>query len=60
MAKYDNQHQFLRIDLGNVTQVTRITTQGTFDKNWWTETYTLDYSQDGLTFIPYNNSQVLT
>ena len=52
-------YQFLQIDLENVTMVTRIATQGTFDTYQWTKTYTLDYSQDGVTFISYNNSQVL-
>ncbi|XP_078348538.1 uncharacterized protein LOC144633566 [Oculina patagonica] len=51
--------QFLQIDLGNVTKVTRIATQGQSDKRRWTKTYTLDYSEDGGTFIPYNNGQVL-
>ena len=58
-ANYHKQHQFLQIDMGNVTKVTRIATQGTSDKNWWTKTFTLDYSQDGVTFISYNNSKVL-
>jgi len=52
-------NQFLHIDLENVTKVTRIATQGSFDKNWWTKNYTLDYSQDGVTFISHNNGQVL-
>ena len=54
-----NTNQFLQIDLENVTKVSRIVTQGSFDQNWWTKTYTLDYSQDGVTFISYNSSQVL-
>ena len=58
MAEYQNQHQFLQIDFENVTKVTRIATQGTFDNSLWTKTYTLDYSQDGVTFISYKHSQV--
>ena len=59
MSENNHANQFLQIDLENVTKVTRIATQGSFDQNWWTKTYTLDYSQDGVTFIPFNNSQVL-
>ena len=59
-VSYDRDaYQFLQIDLENVTKVTRIATQGAFDENWWTKTYTLDYSLDGVTFISYNNGQVL-
>ena len=63
MSYYKNEHQFLQIDLENVTKVTRIATQGlTCKSNWpwagWTKTYTLDYSEDGGTFISYHNSQV--
>ncbi|XP_020615957.1 lactadherin-like [Orbicella faveolata] len=56
---YPKDYQFLQIDLENVTKVTRIATQGSFDINWWTKTYTLDYSQDGVTFTSHNNGQVL-
>ena len=59
MSSNRDAYQFLQIDLANVTKVTRIATQGTFDKNWWTKTYTLDFSQDGVTFISYNTGQVL-
>ena len=59
MSCKEDAYQFLQIDLENVTKVTRIATQGSFDKNWWTKTYTLDYSQDGVTFMSHNNGQVL-
>ena len=58
MSYNSDAKQFLQIDLENVTKVTRIATQGTFDAHEWTETYTLDYSQDGVTFISYNSGQV--
>ncbi|XP_020615959.1 venom prothrombin activator omicarin-C non-catalytic subunit-like [Orbicella faveolata] len=61
MSDHSNEHQFLQIDLENVTKVTRIATQGLIDNGWgrWTKTYTLDYSEDGGTFISYHTSQVL-
>ena len=60
MSQYAIKHQFLQIDLENVTKVTRIATQGFMYYNWaaWTKTYTLDYSEDGGTFTSYLNGQV--
>ena len=60
MSHYRDKYQFLQIDLENVTKVTRISTQGLIHNNQpqWTKTYTLDYSEDGGTFIPYLNGQV--
>ncbi len=58
MSYYWNAYQFLQTDLENVTKVTRIATQGQSDESRWTKTYSLDYSEDGGTFIPYNNGQV--
>jgi len=61
MSHHSNEHPFLQIDLENVTKVTRIATQGlSNNRNWarWTKTYTLDYSEDGGTFLSYHNSQV--
>ena len=59
MSYYSDEHQFLQIDLENITKVTRIATQGVYN-NWarWTKTYTLDYSEDGGAFKPYHNDQV--
>ena len=47
MSYYILEHQFLQIDLGNITKVTRIATQGCNNRNRWTKTYTVDYSEDG-------------
>ena len=58
MSYYTKEHQFLQIDLGNVTKVTRISTQGCHNRDRWTKTYTLDYSEDGGTFTSYHNGQV--
>ena len=57
-SQYRDANQFLQIDLGKVTKVTRIATQGRSDAGWWSKTYTLDYSEDGGAFKPYNNGQV--
>lgn len=51
-------NQFFQIDLGLVAKVTRIATQGHFESNWWTKTYTIDYSVDGGTFQTYGKVQL--
>ena len=58
VSQYGGADQFLQIDLGNVTKVTRIATQGRYDAGWWTKTYTLSYSNDGAAFTAYKNGQV--
>ncbi|XP_078346313.1 uncharacterized protein LOC144631689 isoform X2 [Oculina patagonica] len=59
ISQYQDAYQYLQIDLGKVTKVTRLATQGRYDAGWWTKTYTLDYSVDGGTFKSYSNGQVL-
>ena len=49
--------QWLQIDLGKTTKVTRIATQGREDDNWWVTKYTLTYS-DGGRFKSYKNGTV--
>ena len=59
VSQYADAYQFLQIDLGKVTKVTRIATQGRADAGWWSKTYTLEYSEEvGATFKPYKNGQV--
>ena len=56
-AKDNNLLQFLQIDLGNVTKVTRIATQGHSANAWWVKTYTLDYGNEDGNFAAYNSGQ---
>jgi len=59
ISQYADANQYLQIDLGKVTKVTRIATQGRYDAGWWSKTYTLEYSEDGGTFKTYaNNGEV--
>ena len=53
ISQYADANQFFQIDLGSVTKVTRIATQGRDDAGWWTKTYSIDYSVDEGTFQPY-------
>ncbi|XP_068680517.1 uncharacterized protein, partial [Montipora foliosa] len=58
-SQYADTKQFLQIDLGQVTKVTRIAHQGRSDAGWWTKTYTLSFSNDGAVFSSYKNGEIL-
>ena len=45
-------NQWLQIDLGSYTTVTRVATQGMYYNRWVTR-YRLQYSNDGIIFHPY-------
>ena len=52
-AQYNDANQFLQFDLGKVTKLTAIATQGRSDANWMVTSYTLAYSVNGGSFTPY-------
>ena len=56
-SKHVDVGQWLEIDLGKITKVTRIATQGRYDANWWVTKYTLTYS-DGGKYKSYKNGEV--
>ena len=56
-AQYSNTEQFLQLDLGNVTMVTMIATQGHSVNAWWVKKYTLDFGNEDGNFTAYNNGQ---
>ncbi|CAH3014709.1 unnamed protein product [Porites evermanni] len=51
-------HQWLQVDLGAKTEVTRIQIQGRQDFNQWVTSFTISYSGNGTAFTPYQNSKV--
>lgn len=55
--KYADIGQWLQIDLGKTTKVTRIATRGRDNVDWWVTKYTLSYSNGGQ-FQPYKNGEV--
>ena len=57
IAQYRDAKQFLQIDLGNVTMVTAIATQGHSVNAWWVKKYTLDYANEDGNFTAYKNSE---
>ena len=57
LAKYRNTHQWLQIDLGVISIVKRIATQGRYDANQWVTSYTVSYSNNGVRFFPYKQAR---
>ena len=45
--------QWLQVDLGSFTKVTRVATQGRNGYDQWVTKYKLQYSDDGLSFHMY-------
>ena len=54
-AQIKNKHQWLQVDVGRLTNITQIATQGRADKDEWVTSYTLSFSRDGLNFTEYEN-----
>ncbi|XP_031562905.1 uncharacterized protein LOC116298543 [Actinia tenebrosa] len=52
-AKSNDAGQWIQVDLGKVTKVTRIATQGRSDYSQWVKTYLLQYSTNGVQFSNY-------
>ena len=52
-AKSNNNKQWLQIDLGTPTTVTRVVTQGRQDYNQWVTSYSLSYSLTGSYWVQY-------
>ncbi|EDO41037.1 predicted protein, partial [Nematostella vectensis] len=49
-ARYNNAEQWLQVDLGELSEVYKVATQGRQDLNQWVKSYTLAYSRDGALF----------
>lgn len=56
VSKTNDLFQFLQVDLGNVTTVTVIATQGHSVNQWWVKTYTLDYKKEDENFTAYGQA----
>ncbi len=55
-ALYNDNNQWLQVDLQQTTRVTRIATQGRNDYAQWVEKYKLQFGEDGHTFTFYRRS----
>ena len=49
----DDFNQWLQVDLGRLTTVTRLATQGRDGSDEWVTKYTLQYSVDGVIYHGY-------
>ena len=54
-ALSNNPYQWLQVDLGSYTRVTRVATQGGNGYDQWVTKYKLQYSDDGVTFQFYKD-----
>ena len=52
-AKRNDVNQWLQIDLGSLTTVTKVATQGRQDSSQWVTTYSLSYSLTGSYWVQY-------
>jgi hypothetical protein len=59
-TKTNNVNEWLQVDLGKVTKVTHIATQGRQDANQWVRTYSLQSSLNGRHFVDYKGGKIFT
>ena len=52
-AATSNTLQWFQVDFGKWTKVTMVATQGREDGAWWTKSYTLAYSYEGVFWKDY-------
>ena len=58
IPKTQDMGQWIQVDLGNITKITRVATQGRQDLFQWVKSYSITYSVNGGPFLPYNDNQV--
>ncbi|XP_031566310.1 venom prothrombin activator oscutarin-C non-catalytic subunit-like isoform X1 [Actinia tenebrosa] len=58
ISRHNNPNQYLRIDLGKETSVTKVATQGRFNVGQWVTSYYLRYSLDGTHWVTYKQNSV--
>ena len=55
----NNEFQYFEVNFGDWTQVTKVATEGRQDGAWWTKSYSLAYSDDGVFFEDYKEDNVV-
>ena len=55
--RYNNARQWLNIDLGTISRVKRISTQGRYDADQWVTSYAVSYRVDTIKFYPYKEKR---
>ena len=56
-ALTNDQNQWLQVDFGSYTKVTRLATQGMNGYDQWVTRYMLQYCDDGITFHLYREAR---
>ena len=56
-ARKNDLNQWLQVDLGGFTTITRVATQGRNGVDQWVTQYRLQYSDDGVTFQFYKKTR---
>ena len=56
-ARYNNARQYLNIDLGTISRLKRIATQGRYDADQWVTSYAVSYSMNNVRFIAYKEGR---
>ena len=54
--RYNNRHQFLQLDLGRISKIIRVATQGRAMASQWVTVYYLSFSVDGVHFARYRKN----
>lgn len=60
IPKANDQGQWIQVDLGKITKITRVGIQGRQDASQWVKSYSLTYSVEGGPFLPYSGGHVST
>lgn len=60
VSLYIDLGQWIQVDLGNITKITGVATQGHHELFRWVTDYYLSYSVNGGPFLSYNDNQVLS
>ena len=60
IAAANNTSQWYKVDLGQIETISAVATQGRHNAAQWIETYTIEYSNDDITYTAYNGGQVFT
>lgn len=56
-AKRKDKRQWLKIDFGGLTRVSRVATQGRQNADQWVTSYYVSYSVKGFRFVTYKESR---
>ena len=56
--KSHDDGQFIQVDLGEITKITRIATQGRYKVGHYTKNYYVTYSVEGGPYLAYKENQV--